>query len=138
MVLVEDSIAVRVSLFEKLDEVGQELLVLLQLEIEHTLEEDCEFQLAGLCVVVLLVVHHSSCHCSPSRGAALIRVVAHQVGARGSYAPADLSHRALLHIVLLLCEQLLVELGLEDPVVIFIVHLLNDALPLPILNEALA
>ena len=104
MVLVEDSIAVRVSLFEKLDEVGQELLVLLQLEIEHALEEDGEFQLAGLSVVVLLVVHHSSCHCSPSRGAALIRVVAHKVGARGSYAPADLSHRALLHIVLLLCE----------------------------------
>ena len=38
----------------------------------------------------------------------------------------------------MLGEQLLVELGLEDPVVIFIVHLLNDALPLPILNEALA
>ena len=43
MVLVEDSIAVRVSLFEKLDEVGQELLVFLQLEIKHALEEDGEF-----------------------------------------------------------------------------------------------
>lgn len=104
MVLVEDSIAVRVSLFEKLDEVGQELLVLLQLEIEHTLEEDGKFKLAGLSVVVLLVVHHGSSHCSPSRGAALVRIVAHQVGARGSYTPADLSHRALLHIVLLLSE----------------------------------
>ena len=75
-----------------------------QLEIEHALEEDGKFQLAGLGVVVLLVIHHSSCHCSPSRGAALIRVVAHKVGARGSYAPTDLSHRALLHIALLLCE----------------------------------
>ena len=79
LVFVENSIAIRIDLFEKLDEVGQELLVLLQLEIEDALEEHGEFQLTCFGIVVLLVVHHRSRHCSPSCGAALVRIVAHQI-----------------------------------------------------------
>ena len=36
----------------------------------------------------------------------------------------------------MLCEELLIELVLEQTVILLIVHLLNDASPLPVFNEA--
>lgn len=55
--LVQDSITIYINALVHLNEVPEELLVLLQLKVEHTFEEDTELKLASLhgC---LAAVHH--------------------------------------------------------------------------------
>ena len=53
--------------------------MLLQLEVEHALEEHGEFKFACLRAAILLVVHHGSSHSSPSLAAA--SGIAHQIAA---------------------------------------------------------
>lgn len=60
-VLSQDAIPVNVSSLKDLHEVSQELFMLLQLEVEDTLEEDSELEF-GCFGVLLHVLHRTSCH----------------------------------------------------------------------------
>ena len=133
--LVEEAVAINVDSLVDLDEVREELLVLLQLEVEHALQKHPKLQLARLHHGLVVVEHGARLGPAP-----LLPCGRHQTRARRPYAPAYLSLTALRRVLVrlgLLGHELLGELALEEAEVLLVVHLLDDAAPLPILDEAL-
>ena len=61
LVLVKYAISIHIHFLIHGDKVCEELFVLLQLEVEDTFEEDCELELVGF-HIVLIVVDHGAGH----------------------------------------------------------------------------
>ena len=60
MTLVKDTITIGVGALKCLDKEAKELLVLLELEVQHSFQEDGELKLRGFLIIHLTVEHATS------------------------------------------------------------------------------
>lgn len=101
-------------MFELLNKVAQELLVLAQLEVKHALQEHLEFEFILVC-------------------RSLTRLAPSLFGTLRCWRPLGAGvHGVWLHCLLHNFGQ---ELLLEHLLILIIVHFLNNLSPLPALNE---